>query len=86
MKDSMKAKTILEARNKAPFKAFFLQVDNGAKVKVAHPDCIIFTGRKTECVVAEGLDDLHYLELSHVSGLSYVENGKHRPKNARSKK
>jgi hypothetical protein len=81
----VKAKTILDARNKTPFRTFFLQVDNGAKVKVAHPDCILFTGNKTQCVVAEGQEDLHYLELSHVSGLSYIGNGKQR-RNVRRKK
>ena len=66
----MKAKTIQGAVQKSPFRPFFLQVDNGMKVKVEHPECIVFNGRKTECIVAEGRDDFHYLELAHVSGIS----------------
>jgi len=76
----MKAKTIQEAVRKSPFKPFFLQIDNGAKVKVEHPEWIIFNGRKTECIVAEGRDDFHYLDLDHVSGLAYLQNG-HRSRN-----
>jgi hypothetical protein len=87
MKGNMTAKRILTELHREPFKAFFLQLDNGTKIKVEHPECIAFTGRRTECVVAEGLDDLHYLRLSHVSGLSYLTNGRQGPsKNVRRKK
>ena len=79
----MKAKAIQEALHNTPFKPFFL-VDNGTKVKVEHTECFLFNGRKTECIVAEGRDDFHYLDLSHLSGLSYIQNGKR--KSARSRK
>ena len=82
----MKAKTIQEAVRQTPFKPFFIQVDKGTKVKVAHPECLMFNGRKTECFVAEGLDSIHRLDLEHASGLAWVENGNHGQGRTRSKK
>ena len=82
-KENLKAKTIQLALHKTPFKPFFLQVDNGTKVKVEHSECFLFNGRKSECIIAQGKDDFHYLDLSHLGGLSYIQNGK---KHARSRK
>ena len=80
----MKPATIQKALRQNPWKPFYLCVDNGTRVKVAHPECLIFNGRKTECIVAEGREDWHMLNLSHLSSLTYKEGLKARRKNGRS--
>lgn len=67
----MKAITIEQALHKKPFRPFDLVQDSGQVVRVAHPDCLIFNGARTVCIVAEGRDDLHVLDLIHLGAITY---------------
>ena len=82
----MKASAIENALHKMPFRPFTLTQDTGRVIRVVHPDCLLFNGAKNACVVTEGREDFHVLELSHLSRLSYkIPLGRRRSrKNGRS--
>ena len=67
----MKPANIEQALRKSPFRPFYLLMDNGRAVRVAHPDCILFSGSKSTCVIAEGREGLLVLDVDHLSALSY---------------
>jgi hypothetical protein len=77
----MKAITIQDALEQAPFKPFQLILESGKLVRVQHPDCLLFNGPKTVCVVAEG-EHIRVLDIDHLTGLTFKNL---RPKNGASK-
>jgi hypothetical protein len=62
--------TIEDALEQAPFKPFQFILDSGKTVRVQHPDCLLFNGQKTVCVVAEG-EHIRVLDVDHLTGLTY---------------
>ena len=78
----MKAKDIVDALRKTPFRPFEVWLVNGQVFRVAHPDCILFSRHKTSCVLAEG-DHFRYFDLDHVSSLGLKQNGGRRKKSKR---
>ena len=73
----MKAITIEDALEQIPFKPFQIILEGGRMVRVQHPDCLLFNGPKTVCVVAEG-EHIRVLDVDHLTGLTYKNA---RPKN-----
>jgi len=82
--ERMKAADIQRARRRAPFKPFNLLLDNGSRIPVAHPDCLLFSASKRTCVIMKG-EDWWMVDTSHLSGLTYTENGSARKKSERGK-
>jgi hypothetical protein len=66
----MKAITIEDALGQIPFKPFQIILEGGRPVRVQHPDCLLFNGPKTVCVVAEG-EHIRVLDVDHLTGLTY---------------
>jgi hypothetical protein len=80
----MKAADIQRALRRAPFKPFNLLLDNGTRIPVAHPDCLLFSASKRTCVIMKG-EDWWMVDTSHLSGLTDTENGSARKKSERGK-
>ena len=75
----MKASDIMDACRKTPFHPFEVWLVNGQVFRVAHPNCILFSRRKTSCVLAEG-SHFRYFDLDRVSSLGIKKNGGRRKK------
>jgi hypothetical protein len=78
----VKALTIEDALEQAPFRPFELILESGRTVHVRHPDFLLFNGPKTVCVVAEG-EHIRVLDMDHLTGLTYKNT---RAKNGRAPK
>ena len=62
----MNAENILDLIHRAPFRPLELELDNGRKINVKHPDFILFAESKRVAIVTEG-DHFHLIDLEHVS-------------------
>lgn len=67
----MKPETLKDLVHRAPFKPLELELDNGKKIPVKHPDFIFFTQTKNTVVITEG-DHLYIVELDHISNVNSV--------------
>ena len=69
--NKMKAIEIEKVLRRSPFRPFFLLIDNGTWVRVAHPDCVLFSQSKASCAIAEGREGFFIADTDHLSGLSF---------------
>jgi hypothetical protein len=66
----MKAINIQDAIERAPFRSFNLELDNGKSIHVPHRDFIFLTPKKDTAVVVEG-GHMHIVDISHVSSIKF---------------
>ncbi len=64
----MKARDLQDMLQKTPFQPFDVCLDHGQSLCVEHPDCILFSRRKTSCVLAEGAH-FRFVDLDRLSSM-----------------
>ncbi len=61
--------TIKRALKEAPFKPFHVLLDNGSKIPISHPDCMIPSA--DICMVLDSRGIPWTVDTWHVSGISF---------------
>ncbi|MEO6182107.1 MAG: hypothetical protein ABIP71_03190 [Verrucomicrobiota bacterium] len=67
----MKVEMLHDMIHRAPFKPIELELDNGKKIPVKHPDFIFFPQSKKTVVITEG-EHLYIVEVDHISNINSV--------------
>lgn len=67
----MKPEPLEDLVHRAPFRPFELELDNGKKIAVKHPDFIFFTQTKNTVAITEG-EHLYIVEVDHISNVNSV--------------
>ncbi len=65
----MKAINIQDALEFAPFRPFTIELDNGKKVEVKHPDYVMLSPSKNTAVVFVG-EHVHLMDVDHISTIT----------------
>ena len=65
----MKSINIQDALEFAPFRPFTIELDNGKKIKVHHPDFVMLSPSKNTAVIFVG-EHIELADVDHISNIT----------------